>query len=101
MLTYNRYELFTKSLQYFLDQTYENKELIIVNSGNQEYFDKIQLLVKNYSNIKHIHHIKNENETVGHLRNLSLDNATGEYIAVFDDDGKVYYTGNKKHSGTF
>ena len=85
MLTYNRYEPFKKSFLCFLKQTYENKQLVIVNSGDEKYQKKIDRFIKKYDEFN-IVHIKVEKTSLGALRNIGLDNSDGEYVIVFDDD---------------
>ena len=88
MLTYNRFKPFKKAVQCFLVQTYYNKELIIVNSGDEKYTNKIidyidsihQLGIDNI----HLHNV--EKSSIGELRNIGLDKCRGEYVMVFDDD---------------
>ena len=75
MLTKNRFKLFKLSIQNFIDQSYEFKELIIVNNGNWLY----KLRVDNYlktinANIKHI---KIEHKTIGEMRNVGLQHSDG------------------------
>ena len=84
MLTKNRFKLFKKAVQNYVDQSYENKELVIINNGNFFYKRKVDKFLKTVNgNIKHI---KVESKTIGEYRNIGLENSGGEYIAIFDDD---------------
>lgn len=84
MLTKNRFKLFKSAVSNFINQTYEYKELIIINNGNWFY----QLQVDNYlktinANIKHI---KIKHKTIGEMRNIGISNSNGDYIMIMDDD---------------
>jgi glycosyltransferase involved in cell wall biosynthesis len=84
MLTYNRFEFFKESFQCFLNQTHQNKELIIVDNGNDEYFDLVESVVSDHKDcVKHIHI---NNKTIGMYRYEGLQHAKGDYICTWDDD---------------
>ena len=91
MLTYNRFKPFKKAVECFLNQTYENKELIVINSGDAKYYDKIDYYLENLRlnckfitcSYKHIHAYRN---TLGELRNVGIEHSRGKFITVFDDD---------------
>lgn len=88
MLTYNRLEMAKAAIECFLSQTYENKELVIVNSGSELYRKNLQTFIdyQKSDKIKHVLRNKRHGETVGDLRNCSLNNATGDYLCTWDDD---------------
>lgn len=84
MVTANRKKLAARAVQCFLNQTYENKELVIVDDGNEDYST-----VLNDVPLHQINYVKLEKEpdfVLGKLRNRSLDEATGEYLIQWDDD---------------
>jgi len=84
MITKNRLTLAKKSISSFLQQTYPNLELIILDDGgNSELRDWVSDL-KNPT-IK-FYYLPNESKALGTLRNLSRQYATGTYIAQWDDD---------------
>lgn len=84
MITKDRFALAKKSVVSFIKQTYPNLELIILDdSGNPELRDWVNNL-KNPT-IK-FYYLPNESKTLGTLRNLSRQYATGTYIAQWDDD---------------
>lgn len=81
MPTKNRKQFVIQSIQYFLKQSYENKELIIVDDGN----DSIDKLIP--SNINNIKYLKlNSHHSIGNKRNIANELATGDVIIHWDDD---------------
>jgi glycosyltransferase involved in cell wall biosynthesis len=84
MLTKNRFNFFKQSVFNFITQTYEFKELIIINNGNWLYKKRVDEFLKSVNaNIKHI---KIKHKTIGEMRNVGIQNSEGDYIIVFDDD---------------
>lgn len=84
MLTRNRFKLFKLAVQDFINQTYEFKELVIVNNGNIIYQLRVDRFLKKINaNIKHI---KIKHKTIGEMRNIGIQNSNGEYLVIFDDD---------------
>jgi len=84
MITANRVGLAERSIQCFLNQTYPNKELLIIDDGKD---DLEPILEKYIHNQYHYHRLeKKEGQNLGYLRNLGLSLATGEFIAQWDDD---------------
>ena len=83
MVTVGRLELVRRAVQCFLNQTYENKELVIVEHGTfhlREY-----ILAMNDERIRY-ESAQREDITLGELRNRSIELARGELIAPWDDD---------------
>lgn len=84
MITANRLKLAERSIHCFMNQTYKNKELLVIDDGIE---DLEPLLNKYIPNQYHYHRIKKkEGQNLGYLRNLGLDLAQGNYIAQWDDD---------------
>jgi len=83
-LTYKRPTLLNELLYCFLNQTYENKELIIVNDEyNVEYvFDDERVKIYN---------IKERFSSLSEKRNFSRSIVNGDYIFITDDDD-IFYT---------
>lgn len=74
-----------KSLNSALNQTYQNKEIIIIfDDNNQEELKKIRLLIKRKKNIKLI--INSKNLGAGLSRNKAAKVAEGKYLAFLDAD---------------
>ena len=80
MPTYNRRSFVRLALQYFLTQDYPNKELVIVDDGD----DPIGDLTSNIPGVRHIH--QPTRTSIGAKRNLACHHARGEIIAHWDDD---------------
>ena len=84
MLTKNRFKLFKQAVNDFVNQTHNNKELIIVNNGSIWYKFRVDRFIKGINaNIKHI---KIPRMTLGEMRNIGINNCSGEFIMIFDDD---------------
>ena len=84
MVTANRRNLAQRAVQCFLDQTYENKELVIVDDGEEDYAP-----ILNKIPADQVSYIKLEKEpdfVLGKLRNKSLEYASGDYLIQWDDD---------------
>ena len=81
MPTYNRREFVPNAIQYFLRQNYENKELMIIDDGE----DAVKDLVPRASNIRYFrldHKIR-----LAAKLNLGCDYAKGDIIANRGDYG--------------
>tara|TARA_R110002153_G_scaffold246952_2_gene402911 strand:+ start:32 stop:2554 length:2523 start_codon:yes stop_codon:yes gene_type:complete len=80
--TKNKPSIVKDAIECFKNQTYANKELILVTDEENPYMSDIEGFVE--ENIKLV---KAPRGTIlGALRNISVDNARGEYIAIWDDD---------------
>lgn len=81
-----RLDYFKRSLRCYIDQTYPNKELVIVNEGSEEYQQNIKECVNslNRQDIRLI--FLNGSYTLGGLRNISVAAANGEIFVQWDDD---------------
>ncbi len=78
--TYNRLHFLKNALTSVLNQSYQNIEIIIVDSSNnaqtQDFITENKNLIYIYSDINH----------PNVLRNLGIQCANGNYIAFLDDD---------------
>jgi glycosyltransferase involved in cell wall biosynthesis len=79
-----RLDLFKKSVQCYLDQTYENKELIIVTDAEKQYTQQINEIIKPYNDIKLI--VVETKHSLSDLRNISTESSSGNVIVQWDDD---------------
>lgn len=80
MPTWNRRPFVRAAIQCFLEQTYENRELVIVDDGD----DRILDLVPDDQRIRYVP--SNRRLVTGAKRNLCNELAQGEIICHFDDD---------------
>ncbi len=84
MITRKRFSLAQKSIECFRRQSYPSKELIIIDYDSD---DRLKQWTDSLSDASIVHiRLPNKNYSLGHLRNVSLDHASGEYIAQWDDD---------------
>ena len=84
MVTANRARLAARAVACFLAQGWANRELVVVDDGEEDYSPLFKAIPADrivYHRIE-----KRPDATLGHLRNLSLDLARGALIAQWDDD---------------
>lgn len=86
--TRNRPELFHLALKSVQEQSFANKEIIIVNDGStREYLEQYKALEKQYPNITFYYLPHRPN---GHGQSYSMnygaDQANGQYLCFLDDD---------------
>jgi hypothetical protein len=74
-----RYGMARVAIECFKAQTYPNTNLLIVNHGEQS-------LASGDARILELRLNKSRWQTVGDLRNIALENATGDFIVNWDDD---------------
>lgn len=73
-----------KTLDMLLLQTYQNKEIIVVNDGSPDDLSKVLEKYKERVKI-----INKKNGGVASARNRGLEEATGDYIAFIDADDRI------------
>ncbi|KQM98796.1 glycosyltransferase family 2 protein [Sphingomonas sp. Leaf25] len=84
MVTANRAALARRAVDCFLRQTWRNRELVVVDDGTQDYTPLFAAIPADrliYDRVA-----KTPDNTLGRLRNRSLDRATGAIVAQWDDD---------------
>jgi glycosyltransferase involved in cell wall biosynthesis len=80
MPTADRNKFVPHAIRYFLRQDYPNKELVIIDDGNESITDLIPIDPSiRYFRLK-------EKQPVGTKRNLACEEARGDIIAHWDDD---------------
>ena len=87
MVTAGRMQLAERAVRCFCAQTWKQRELVIVDDGNDDYAP----MLRRYSGTATIqyHRISPDpacRRFLGGLRNISLDCARGDYCAQWDDD---------------
>lgn len=65
------------AIECFLNQSFQDCELLIINHGEKSYSGK---------NIRELKIKKGESLHVGGMRNMAFDHSFGEYLATWDDD---------------
>ena len=83
MVTANRKALAARAVRCFEQQTYANRELIVIDDGEEDYSDLFRTLPP--SQIRYIRDIP-KGQVLGRLRNIALDAARGDYLIQWDDD---------------
>lgn len=84
MVTGNRKRLAKRAIDCFKWQTYPNKELVIIDDGNEDLSDLLTDLEAHQ--YQYIRLEKKTTNVLGYLRNLSLSKAKGEFLVQWDDD---------------
>jgi len=87
--TRNRASFLPQLLELYRRQTWNNKELLILDDSEQEDTDFINL-TNGQSDVHYWHH--NARTSIGNKRNVLIEKSTGDIIAHFDDDD--YYAPN-------
>jgi glycosyltransferase involved in cell wall biosynthesis len=80
----DRFEYFKRSYNCYLDQTYPNKELLIVNEGPKDYQEKIKNYIIEREDIKTV--FLDGFYSLGSLRNISIALSSGDIFVQWDDD---------------
>lgn len=84
MATYNRSGYLNRSITSFLNQTYKNCELIVVDDGSfDETFQVVNGFMNQHSNIRYQKH---SNRKLSLSRNAGIQAAVGKYITFLDSD---------------
>lgn len=80
----NRIDHFQRSFRCYCEQTYPNRELVIVNEGPSTYQTEITALVSGRPDVRLI--FLDGRYTLGALRNISIALAHGDLFVQWDDD---------------
>ena len=84
MVTANRANLARRAVQCYLQQTYPNKELVIIDDGQEDYAPILANVPA--GELRYIKLDPAPGQVLGMLRNRSLEEATGDFMAQWDDD---------------
>lgn len=79
-----RYPLAMVAVRCFFNQTWPNKELVIVNHGPISISSLLP--IEQRVHVRELRLIRQESISLGELRNLSMDLAEGELLIQWDDD---------------
>jgi len=85
--TYNRYKFLKEAIHSIKNQTWKNLEIIIINDGSTDqtkaYLSMIEM------NDSRFRIFSNKNQGYTCALNRALQHASGEYIAIHDDDDRA------------
>lgn len=82
---YNGQDYVEEAINSALNQTYDNKEIVVVNDGSKDNTEKICLKYKDK-----IKYYSKENGGVSTALNLAISKSTGEYISWLSHDDLYY-----------
>jgi glycosyltransferase involved in cell wall biosynthesis len=80
----NRFDYFKKSVQCYVDQTYPNRELVIVTEAPRDYQKKIKDYLSGRDDVHFV--FLNGWYSLGALRNISMSLCYGDVFVQWDDD---------------
>ncbi|SHI13347.1 Glycosyl transferase family 2 [Butyrivibrio fibrisolvens DSM 3071] len=80
---YNSGRTIERCIKSLLEQTYKEKEIIIVDDGSS---DNTPVICKRYEGIPGFKYFKSVHGGVSKVRNLGLEKATGKYVMFVDAD---------------
>lgn len=81
--TYNSAAFIGESIESALNQTYLNKEIIVIDDGST---DNTRAVLEKYIKSGEIKYFYQENKGPGAARNLGIKNSSGEFVAFLDAD---------------
>lgn len=82
--TYNHGHLISRCLSSVLEQSYENKEVIVIDNHST---DSTQFVIKSFKNKLDIKYYLIDNEgIIAKSRNLGIQKSTGTFVAFLDSD---------------
>ena len=87
MVTHDRLSLARRAIRCFADQTYPERELVIVTDGDLRYRRALACYVDHLGlqTVRFVHP-DSDQLALGQLRNIALDAAHGDVICQWDDD---------------
>lgn len=85
-VTKDRPQLLKKAIDYYVYQTYPNKNLVIVSQGSEESNKENEFYVQSLQRSDILFIKAPSSLSLGSMRNVSVELATGEIICQWDDD---------------
>jgi glycosyltransferase involved in cell wall biosynthesis len=95
----NRFDLLKKSIKCFSEQTYSSKELIIVHHEDEKFSNVITNICSKYQIVFRV--ILATKKPLSELRNISIKNANGSLLCLWDDDDLYHPSRLKVQSSIF
>jgi glycosyltransferase involved in cell wall biosynthesis len=89
-VSFGRPENLKRAISYFNAQSYPNKELIIISKEYEQAYQDI-ITTGSQSEIKYYYCNHLNDLTLGDLRNMAINKASGEYVCIWDDDDWFHY----------
>lgn len=84
MTTYNRSQYLNRSISSFINQTYKDCELIVVDDGSEDNtYQVVNDFMKRNKNIRYLKHSHKKNPL---SKNAGIKAAAGKFIAFLDSD---------------
>lgn len=87
---YNVEKYIARCLDYCINQTYSNIEIICINDGSTD--GSLSILCEYAKRDKRIKVITQKNGGAGSARNNGIEQASGEYVSFIDSDDWTYLT---------
>ncbi len=84
MVTANRKRLAERAVTCFVNQTYPNRELVIIDDGKEDYTPLFHGI--DPRDVTYVRIPRTSRLVLGTLRNIALEHARGEYLVQWDDD---------------
>ena len=85
MVTRNRVKLARRAVQCFAQQTWTNKELVIIDDGTEDY-EPILAPYRGDHEIRYLQIDDDESVKLGGLRNMAIEESRGDVLIQWDDD---------------
>ena len=85
-ITCDRTELLQNAINYFQNQNYPNKELVISYPKKDKTTPALINQILNQNSINILKLERDDQETLGNSRNLAIAKCNGDYICTWDDD---------------
>ena len=85
---YNGEDFLDRSIKSVLSQTHQNWELLLIDDGSE---DDSARIIERYLEDDRIKFLKNDsNSGISATRNKGINNSSGEYIALLDQDDEWF-----------
>ncbi|WP_251342960.1 glucosyl-dolichyl phosphate glucuronosyltransferase [Haloplanus halophilus] len=84
----DRYEAFTEAVESALAQTYDPLEVVLVVDGNEAVYERV---LEDFGDVENVlTHCNEENHGISYSRTKGAELASGEVVAMIDDDAVAH-----------